>query len=401
MLSQSVEIPIPPVTTYKPASACRFLLIPISIIFVLCLIESPAFLGNFDYRTLIGPEHLWWAPNVVDPELLQVHRPHAHQSGATRGGLISWGYQIPESDKVSYQWDVTYDQNGFRNQSDLKSADMVVIGDSFVEGLTVPDSQLTTSLLARLQGGVIANLGQSAYGPQQELVVLKRYGLPLQPRTVVWMFFEGNDLEDVVAYRKATSNPDSFWKSFYLRSFSRNAAKGVKRIFFPPAKPAGAKRAAAFQTAGGKALTLYFVYLSPPLSDQQLSSIDETTRTIATAHRLSASQGARLIFVFVPTKFRVFHDYCQFPGQSECRNWTVNDLPERLRNAVVSIAPDIGFLDLTPRLTEDAKKGALPYYPDDDHWSPEGHKVAAEAINDYLRSTRTQQNARLASGNSR
>src|SRR6202790_1194960 len=298
MPSKSAEITISPVTTH--ASARRFLLIPISVVFVLCLIESPAFIGAFDYRTVIGPEHLWWAPNIVDPELLQVHRPHAHQSGAARGGLISWGYQIPESDKVLYQWDVTYDHNGFRNQSDLKSADMVVIGDSFVEGLTVPDSQLTTSLLARLQGDVVANLGQSAYGPQQELVVLKRYGLPLQPRTVVWMFFEGNDLEDVVAYRKATSNPDGFWKSFYLRSFSRNAAKGVKRIFFPPPKPPGAKRVAAFQASDGKTLTLYFVYLSPPLSDQHLSSIDETTRTIATAHRLSAAQGARLIFVFVP-----------------------------------------------------------------------------------------------------
>ena len=397
MPSKSAEITISPVTTH--ASARRFLLIPISVVFVLCLIESPAFIGAFDYRTVIGPEHLWWAPNIVDPELLQVHRPHAHQSGAARGGLISWGYQIPESDKVLYQWDVTYDHNGFRNQSDLKSADMVVIGDSFVEGLTVPDSQLTTSLLARLQGDVVANLGQSAYGPQQELVVLKRYGLPLQPRTVVWMFFEGNDLEDVVAYRKATSNPDGFWKSFYLRSFSRNAAKGVKRIFFPPTKPSGAKRAAAFQASDGKTLTLYFVYLSPPLSDQHLSSIDETTRTIATAHRLSAAQGARLIFVFVPTKFRVFRDCCQFPQQSECRNWTVNDLPERLRKAVVSISPDIGFLDLTPRLAEDAKRGALPYYPDDDHWSPEGHKVAAEAINDYLKSSGTQPSVQLARRN--
>jgi len=27
-----------------------------------------------------------------------------------------------------------------------------------------------------------------------------------------------------------------------------------------------------------------------------------------------------------------------------------------------------------------------PYYPDDDHWSPEGHQIAAEAINDYLSS---------------
>jgi hypothetical protein len=33
------------------------------------------------------------------------------------------------------------------------------------------------------------------------------------------------------------------------------------------------------------------------------------------------------------------------------------------------------------------KGGTLPYYADDEHWSPEGHKVAAETINDYLIST--------------
>lgn len=397
MSSDSAQLPAPPVAHPKSASFRRFLLIPLSIAFVLCLIEFPAFVGTFDYRTLIGPQHLWWAPNIVDPELLQVHRPHAHQSGAARGGLASWGYQIPESDKILYRWDVTYDHNGFRNQSDLKSADTVVIGDSFVEGLTVPDAQLTTSLLTRLQGNVVANLGQSAYGPQQELVVLKRYGLPLQPRTVIWMFFEGNDLGDVVSYRNATNKPPGLWHAFYTRSFTRNALKQVKQLFFPPSKPAGIKRAAAFQTANGSR-TLYFVYPSSPFSEQDLGAIDETTRTIASAHTLAATQGARLIFVFVPTKIRVFRDYCQFPEQSECRNWTLNDLPERLKKALASISPDIGFLDLTPSLAKDAKKGALPYYPDDDHWSPEGHKIAAEEINDYLKSTGTQPSAQLTGG---
>lgn len=399
MSSNSAQIPAPSVAHPKSASFRRFLLIPISIIFVLCAIESPAFLGAFDYRTLIGPEHLWWAPNMVDPELLQVHRPHAHQSGAAQGGLVSWGYQIPESDKIRYRWEVTYDHNGFRNLSDLKSADTVVIGDSFVEGLTVPDAQLTTSLLARLQRNVVANLGQAAYGPQQELVVLKRYGLPLQPSAVIWMFSEASDLGDVVSYRNTTASPPGFWHAFYTRSFTRNSLKQVKRIFFPPSKPSGMKRAAAFRASEGKSDTVYFVYPSPPLSIQDLDSIEETTRTIATAHTLSAAQGARLIFVFVPTKFRVFRDYCQFPLQSECRNWAVNDLPERLKKAVTSISPDIGFLDLTPRLSEDAKNGALPYYSDDDHWSPEGHKIAAEAISDYVNSTETRQSMQLAGGN--
>jgi hypothetical protein len=227
------------------------------------------------------------------------------------------------------------------------------------------------------------------------LTVLKRYGLPLRPRTILWMFSEASDLGDVVSYRNATGDPPSFWHGFYTRSFTRNSLKQVKRIFSPAGKPAGIKRAATFQAADGKTPTLYFVYPSPPLSEQDAGSIDETARTIANAHTLSAAQGARLIFVFVPTKFRVFRDYCQFPRQSECRNWTVNDLPERLQKAVATISPDIGFLDLSPSLAEAARNGALPYYTDDDHWSPEGHMIAAKAISDYLRSTGTRQSAQL------
>ena len=369
----------------------RLLLIVASFLFVLLLFEIPALFQVIDYRNLIGPTRAWRAPNITDPELLFVHRPRAHQTGSAQGGDISIGNQIPSSDLTQFRWDVTYDHNGFRNVTDLNSADVVVIGDSFVEGLTVTDAELTTSRLARLQGKVVANLGQSAYGPLQELVVLKRYGLPLQPHSVVWMFFEGNDLGDVIDYHRAIRNPPGFWPSFWARSFTRNALKEVKRLSSAPTeKPSGVKRSGVLQTSNGNGLTLYFMYQTPPLTQENLGALDETAATIETAHKLCAAQGARLIFVYVPTKFRVFHSFCRFPQESNCRDWVVSDLPDRLQKAVGSISPEVGYLDLTPALMDAVKAGKIPYYPDDEHWSPEGHKVAAEAINDYVISTQKQ-----------
>jgi hypothetical protein len=358
--------------------------------FTLFLIEFPALIEAVDYRTLIGAEHAWWAPNITDRELLHVHRPYAHQRGSALGGDAAAAYQISRSDMTPYQWDVKYDHNGFRNELDLKHADIVVIGDSIVEGLTVSNSQLMTSVLAHLQRQVVANLGQSAYGPQQELVVLKRYGLPLQPRSVVWMFFEGNDLSDVIGYWDAMRHPPSFWRSFFARSFTRNVLKELRGFSSPPAKLTGVKHSAVLQTSTGEKLTVYFGYSSNSLSKDDLSALDETARTLTVAHRLCAAQGARLIVVFVPDKFRVFHAFCQFPGESECRNWGVNDLPERLQKAVESISSEVGYLDLTPNLVNELKTEALPYYPDDEHWSPQGHKNAAGAINNYLLSTPKQ-----------
>jgi len=94
---------------------------------------------------------------------------------------------------------------GLTAQEDIwKNADIIVAGDSFVESVTTPTAQLTTSLLANLQGNVVANLGQYGYGPLEEMAVSKRYGLPLRPRTVFWMFFEGNDLKYVILYNYVT-----------------------------------------------------------------------------------------------------------------------------------------------------------------------------------------------------
>ena len=255
-----------PVNVLPSRDVQRVFLVVASVLFVLFCFELPALIGALDYRTVIGPYHMWWAPNIADPELLAIHRPHAHQTGSALGGDIASSYQVPQPDLTQFQWDVTYDRNGFRNQRDLERADIAVIGDSFVEGLTVTNAELGTSQLAVLQRAVVANLGQSTYGPLQELIVLKRYALPLHPHTVVWMFFEGNDLQDVIGYQHTVQHPPDFLHAFWARSFTRSASLAVKRLFEPPVKPPGTKRAGLCLAPDGKPQTTYFGYRSKPLS---------------------------------------------------------------------------------------------------------------------------------------
>ena len=370
-----------------------------SINFILICFELPALIGLVDYSALIGAHstlrvpYALGLPTTPDPELLKLRR-YAHQTGSARGGDAAASYHIPESDMTPFQWDAKYDRNGFRNERDLQSADMVVIGDSFVEAMTVANAELVTSQLARLQGKIVANLGQSGYGPLQELVVLQRYALPLHPHTVVWMFFEGNDLQDVIFYRLMLEHPPTLRQAFWKRSFTRNAYLAVKRLFKPPVKTPGTQRAGICQGPDGRQLTTYFAYRSRALSPEELSALDETARAFATAYKLCAAQGIRLLIVFIPTKFRVLHSLCQFPPESQCSKWLLNDLPARLPSALRSASLDIGYLDLTSYLVEAARTEGLPYYRDDEHWSPEGHKVAAKAINDYILSTSSQEAVR-------
>ncbi|MBZ5645610.1 MAG: hypothetical protein LAN37_00130 [Acidobacteriia bacterium] len=365
----------------------RFSLVVGSVVLAWALIELPAFLNILDYQALEF-SGVWGNLRFIrmpDPELLHLERPYAHYSGSAAGGDFASKYDIPVSDRTLFRWDLQYDHNGFRNDTDLKSADIVAIGDSIVEGMTVPHSQMLTTRLASLEGKVVANLGQYGYGPQQELVVLKRYGLRLRPRIVIWMFFEGNDLADNIGYRKLMLHPPNFWNFFMQRSFTRFAYRTLTRLVSGP-KPPGIRRSGVIRTPDGKNLRVYFTSAVEPLTPEELGAIDDTARIAASAATLSAAQGARFLFVFIPDKFRVFHDLCEFPPESECRQWAGNDLPERMRKAVTAVSPEIGYLDLTPSLVNIAKKGVLPYYPDDLHWTPDGHQAAAQAISDYVRS---------------
>ena len=60
-----------------------------------------------------------------------------------------------------------------------EQADIVFIGDSFTEAASVAEEDTFVRRVAKASGLKAVNLGRGAYGPQQELIVLKRYGLAL------------------------------------------------------------------------------------------------------------------------------------------------------------------------------------------------------------------------------
>ena len=87
------------------------------------------------------------------------------------------------------------DRHGFNNP-DVQwdgAPDVVLVGDSFVHGSCVPKGADMASRL-RPEFGRVLNLGVGGFGPLLELATLQEYAAPLKPPVVVWVFFEGNDL---------------------------------------------------------------------------------------------------------------------------------------------------------------------------------------------------------------
>ncbi|WP_447599085.1 alginate O-acetyltransferase AlgX-related protein [Nitrospira sp. Nam80] len=377
----------------------RFILTSLTIGLCVVLAEGAAMIRLVDFRGVFGTFEAKNALGSVgrrfDSELLWKYEPY-YSFEANYQGNLGRGLCIPPD--ASQRVHVRYDRHGFRNNRDLSQADIVVIGDSYIEAPMTPDAALATTLLSQLQGKTVANLGNSGYGPQQELGVLKRFGLGLRPEAVVWAFFEGNDFSNAEQYdvsKKMLSGENPYWQDFWFRSFSRN----LLALYFRSMKDCRPSTSiqqykGEFRDQTNAATPVFFAsseVVTP--SEDEMKTVSEY---ILEAYRLCRQQEIRFLVAFVPEKYRVYHDLSNFEfGTEELRSWKVNDLPSRLKQILTASAPDIEYLDLTPALKAESGKGIATYLPDDTHWTPVGHRVAAEAIDRALSAREPHQIVRM------
>jgi hypothetical protein len=123
-----------------------------------------------------------------------------------------------------------------------------------------------------------------------------------------------------------------------------------------------------------------------PVDQIAESVFADLQRVFSEAHNLTRSIGAELLVLFVPSKFRVYHDIIELPETSDLGRWRTNDLPDRLGQLLREVSPEIGYVDLTPVLEAEARDGRMVYFPDDTHWSPQGHRTVARTLAALLES---------------
>lgn len=364
----------------------RFLLTTGSLVFCWVLAEGAVLLGLVDYRVLFGSYESGTALSVAgrrfDKELLWRHDPH-YRYEAPYQGNIGRALCIPPDPARTVA--VRYDRNGFRNARDLDSAEIVVIGDSYMEGYFTPDERVITTRLSELQEKSVANLGHSGDGPQQELVVLQRFGFPLAPQTVVWAIFEGNDFLDAERYEeKVLRSGNGWWQDFWFRSLSRNVSALLFRSEQPCTPDESLKELRAeFLDSMHRTTTVFFA--SAEVERVSEPTLRKAVAPIIRAAQLCRDRNIRFLVAFVPEKFRVYHDLPNLAlSTAAIRQWHVSDVPGRLQRLLADADPRIEYVDLTPALKTAARSGIPTYLADDTHWTDEGNLVAADAIHRAL-----------------
>jgi len=372
----------------RAGAAGRWLLCTASVILSVGLFEVPALFGLVDYRAVFQTRSAPWERpgNRPDAELLYARDGNRRLRPILTGNDVARLSVGPAP--TLYRCDVRYDRDGFRNPHDLDAADVVVLGDSLVEGFHINDREIVTARLADRLGLVVANLARGGDGPQQELQVLKRYGLRLRPKVCVWTFYEGNDLSDAAEYEANQARVDAWNRRSWGRraiegSFTANCLDFVIRTLIHPEPRVPARLfTGRFRARPGESIDLAFGsgdyrFESPREQSPDFARVENV---VAEASAICRERGIAFAFVFIPAKFRVYRDLCTFDPASPCRTWKLDDLPAAMAKAVERLGADVAFVDLTPRLRDEAAAGTLVYLPDDTHWTSAGHRVAAEEL---------------------
>jgi hypothetical protein len=197
------------------------------------------------------------------------------------------------------------------------------IGDSFTEGASVSKTATFAAVVGQRLHVPFVNLARGCYGPQQEFLVLKRFGKNYKPRVVVWEIFEGNDLRDATRFATWRNNPtavDPLWMRYRKNS-------PIVRLLSNTIVNARCVRPLQLPTGGYGEVTLDYRY-KPKGPFEQPLGYEETTRSIQDTITFCESHGITLLIVYIPIKVRVLAPFVVFLNAADRNNWLPNGKDE-------------------------------------------------------------------------
>jgi hypothetical protein len=330
---------------------------------------------------------------------------------------LAFAYR-PELDEVLFHpesgfWTLRTDRRGFVNPDPtrLERADVVVLGDSFMQGVLVEPEESFPARLGAHLGRPVLNLGVAGWDAYQYPLVLRRHGLAARPRVVVVGVFGTNDWNARFASyaRWRAGRPDADYRDFLDEQARARRPPGAPGLFGLPERlyrralvPAalGALLDPAMQGVAGRghdevvlggrpvrlrlgaAIRLWRGIDPERLVAEHRDGVAQLERSLGELRGLAAGAGARLLVLYVPTMEEVYLPLVE-PGGSLWdgvpRDAILAKL-DRLRAVVTSRTRPEELLDLTAPLQDVARRGEALYWIHDPHWNRRGNDAVAAIV---------------------
>jgi lysophospholipase L1-like esterase len=264
---------------------------------------------------------------------------------------------------------------------------ILVIGDSFVEGLQVGQEENFPGRLEALlnetasQPIEVINAGVSHYGTDNALLFLENEGLRYQPDLVIYAFYP-NDVADnlesgffspedgaLIQPPGEVSRWESLRASLYDVSYLYRAGLGIA------ARLAQQTDDTLIDTEWGQVLPIYRAELLP----REVSAWRLAGFLLEDIARATSDADARLLVVYLPEIFQSEDALWQQVSNSD--ETLSRDAPNQQLARIIPQGAE--FLDLTEVFTQNAQTTSL-YYAFDGHFNAAGHELAAESLADAI-----------------
>jgi hypothetical protein len=321
--------------------------------------------------------------NLLSEDVQGHLQPLLSVSGAPLLPLTAMPRTTVVSCNETGQWQVyETDRHGFNNPDALwdgPAPQIAMIGDSFTHGSCVSRDQNMASILQR-RFGTTVNLGVGGDGPLLELAALTEYAEPMRPKIVLWVFCEGNDLNEDLPFelkapilRSYLHDPrfrqDLIHKdaiiSTALRSYlDRNLREAMDRVDDPT------ENFLRYATLDRVRLE---VGLGPILIGynggdlgQELAVFDQV---LVSARDRVSGWGGKLYLVYLADSDRYLSRF----GVGRVRQTIYHGVQDTARRR------DIPMIDLASAFARHAAPQTLFAYPGS-HYNPAGYALAAQTI---------------------
>ena len=298
-----------------------------------------------------------------------------------------------------------HDFRGFRNPGAHDRADVVLLGDSMTYGGEVSPDETYGHVLATETGAAVYNMAIPGWGPGQAAFVLPD-ALALKPKTVLYGFYFGNDLVDVLAVPppsgrlRGIPNPEAE-VAVPCGEVGAGGVRGVRGFVSRHSLVYGLVRDVFRTSAGPRAIHTTFqgarwrtVFAAPyylcflDRSDPRIRRGFQIVKSVLLGMALDVEDaGAAFSVALLPTKESVFAprvtDFDAHEGLA-----ALVAAESRLRDELTGVlrANGVPVIDLLPPL-QGAPEQPFPFGRDN-HPNVAGHRVIGLAVAKFIRGMR-------------
>lgn len=261
------------------------------------------------------------------------------------------------------------DRYGFNNPNeewDDKEIEYLLVGDSFTQGACVNRPNDIGSVLRTLSNKSVLNLGYSGTGPLVQFATLREY-LNSNVKKVLWIYFEGNDLDDLIHEKD-----DSILKNYLNNlTFTQNLKLKQNEIdeFLKKEIEISVKKKEKIlifklqEFIKLNNIRKLFHFKKPPIA--------EFKKILNLTKKLVNKNNSTLYFVYLPEYSRYKKNYNQ-------ANYNL------VKNIISEL--NIPFIDISKKTFEkEASPLKLFAFDYDSHYSAEGYRKVSQKVYEFTK----------------